>query len=57
MDEKDLCTDGELAGVLNAPSDYISCDIRDKLEAIIPEPKKVQPDEFVQEYLLIKYSA
>ena len=57
IDEKDRCTAGELAGVLNAPIDYISRDIRDKLEAIIPEPEKVKPDDFVQAYLLIKYSA
>lgn len=57
MKEDDLKTVSELAGVLDAPTDYISARVRAKLEAVFPEPDKINATDFVQAYLSIKYSS
>ena len=55
--EGDLKTVSDLAGVLDAPTDYISAEVRAKLEGVFPEPEKINPTDFVQAYLSIKYSS
>ena len=57
MEEDDLKTVSELAGVLDAPTDFISAGVRTKPEAVVPEPEKINATDFVQAYLSIKYSS
>ena len=57
MEEDDLKTVSELAGVVDAPTVFISAGVRNKLEAVVPEPEKINATDFVQAYLSIKYSS
>lgn len=43
-----------LSGVLNAPIDFLDDDVRNKYEAIIADPSKINSSEYVQSYLLLK---
>ena len=54
MTTQDLQEVAELSGVLDAPDDFLSAELRTLLSAILPEPEKTQCNEFVQKYLLLK---
>lgn len=54
VSEEDLQAAAELSGVLDAPDDYLSPELHTHFNSIVPEPEKIQSNEFVQKYLLLK---
>ena len=51
---QDLQKVAEISGVLDAPDDFISANLRTLFSAFVPESEKIQCNEFVQKYLLLK---
>ena len=51
---QDLPKVAEISGVLDAPDDFLSANLRSLFSAFVPEPEKFQCNEFVQKYLLFK---
>ena len=52
MTTQDLQEVAELSGVLDAPDDFLSAELRTLLSAILPEPEKPQCNEFVKKYFV-----
>ena len=40
--------------VLNAPDDFLSVELRNSFNILLPEPENIKSNEFVQSYLLLK---
>ena len=54
VNNQDLQVVAELSGVLEAPDDFLSFELRTLFNDLLPEPENVQCNEFVQKYLLLK---